>query len=102
MTFTLMLLPLSIVGLGRVLIVSLYGQLVFRYLVGTRLPVGRATLATVAGTGAFLVVIEILGMIPYLGAVVQFGLIVIGFGAVLNTYFGLQRFEPATIPRSDG
>lgn len=102
MAFTLVLLPLSIVGLGGVLTVALYGQLVFGYLVGTRLPVDRANLATVAGIGAFLVVIEFLGAIPYLGAAVQFGLIVIGLGAVLNTYFGLQRFEPATIPGGDG
>ncbi|WP_114578660.1 polymer-forming cytoskeletal protein [Saliphagus sp. LR7] len=102
MAFTLILLPLSIVGLGGLLTVALYGQLVFGYLIGTRLPVDRADLATTAGIGAFLVVIEVLGAIPYLGATVQFGLVMIGLGAVLNTYFGLQRFEPVTIPGDDG
>nr|WP_238392249.1 hypothetical protein [Halorussus amylolyticus] len=31
-------------------------------------------------------------------AVPPLAVAVVGFGAVLNTYFGLQRFEPITIP----
>lgn len=37
-------------------------------------------------------------MIPYLGALTKLWLLAVGFGAVLNTYFGLQRFEPVSIP----
>ncbi|WP_415383462.1 polymer-forming cytoskeletal protein [Halosimplex sp. TS25] len=101
MAFTIVLIPVSIAGLvGEVLIV-LYGQIVFGHLIGRRLPIGRTDIATVAGIGAFLLAVELLGAIPYLGAVAQFGLIAVGFGAVLNTYFGLQRFEPARIPGSE-
>lgn len=98
MAFTLLLIPVSVVGLIAELLIVLYGQIGFGYLIGRRLPVARTDLATVVGIGLFLALVEALGELPYLGGVVQLGLLVIGFGAVLNTYFGLQRFEPAEIP----
>jgi hypothetical protein len=98
MAFTIVLLPVSVLGLAVELGVVLYGQVVFGYLLGARLPVADRGRATVAGIGAFLLALELLGALPYLGAAVQFGLLVVGFGAVLNTYFGLQRFEPVSIP----
>jgi hypothetical protein len=102
MAFTLVLIPLAVVGLAAQLLVVLYGQVVFGYLVGTRVPVERVQVATVAGVGVFLLVLELLGMVPYVGGVVQLGVAAVGFGAVLNTYFGLQRFEPVTIPGETG
>lgn len=98
MAFTLVLIPLAIVGLFAELLVVLYGQVVFGYLVGTRLPLERSRAATVAGIAVFLLAVEVLGFVPYVGGVVQVAVAVVGFGAVLNTYFGLQRFEPVTIP----
>ena len=98
MAFTLLLIPLSIVGLAAEALVVLYGQVVFGYLVGRRLPVADAGLATALGVGLVLLGIELLGAVPLVGALLQLALLVVGFGAVLNTYFGLQRFEPVTIP----
>ena len=98
MAFTLILLPLAIVGLFAEFLVILYGQAVFGYLVGTRLPIERDGVATLAGVAVFLLILELFGVVPYLGAIAQLGVAVVGFGAVLNTYFGLQRFEPVTIP----
>jgi len=98
MAFTILLIPVSIVGLLTELLVVLYGQLAFGYLVGTRLPVERARVATVAGVGLFLLALEVLGMVPYVGGLVQLGVAVVGLGAVLNTYFGLQAFEPVALP----
>jgi len=102
MAFTLLLIPVSVVGLIAELLVVLYGQIVFGYLIGQRLPIDRTDFATVAGIGVFLAFVEALGAVPYLGGAVQLGLLAIGFGAVLNTYFGLQRFEPVRIPGGDG
>ena len=99
MAFTLVLLPVSILGLLGELVIVLYGQLVLGYLLGRRLPL-RADVATVAGVAGFLLAMELLGRVPYVGALVQLGLLVIGFGAVVNTYFGVKRFEPAAIPGS--
>ncbi|MEF8901462.1 MAG: hypothetical protein V5A25_09600 [Halovenus sp.] len=98
MAFTLILIPLSIVGLVGELLVVLYGQVVFGHLIGKRLPVDRAEVATVLGIGLLLLLVEILGELPFLGVLVQLGLITVGFGAVVNTYFGLKRFEPTMIP----
>ncbi|WP_435115606.1 polymer-forming cytoskeletal protein [Halolamina sp. C58] len=98
MAFTLILLPVAIIGLFAEFLVILYGQVVFGYLIGTYLPVERDGIATVAGIATFLLVLELLGVVPYLGGIVQLTVAVVGFGAVLNTYFGLQRFEPITIP----
>lgn len=99
MAFTLILLPLAIVGLFAEFLVILYGQAVFGYLIGTRLPIERDSVATLAGIAVFLLALELVGLVPYLGGIVQLAVAVVGFGAVLNTYFGLQRFEPVTIPR---
>lgn len=98
MAFTLVLLPLAIVGLFAEFLVILYGQTVFGYLIGTRLPIESDGVATLAGIAVFLLVLELLGLVPYLGGIAQLTVAVVGFGAVLNTYFGLQRFEPVTIP----
>lgn len=99
MAFTLILLPLAIVGLVAEFLIILYGQAVFGYLVGTRLSIEHDGVATLAGIAAFLLGIELIGFVPYLGGIAQLAVAVVGFGAVLNTYFGLQRFEPVTIPR---
>ena len=99
MAFTLVLLPVAIVGLFAEFLVVLYGQTVFGYLVGRTLPIDHDGVATVAGIAVFLLGLEVLGAVPYLGGIAQLTVAVVGFGAVLNTYFGLQRFEPITIPR---
>jgi hypothetical protein len=98
MAFTIILLPVSIAGLGAELLVVLYGQIAVGHLLGKRLPIDRSGFATVAGIGVLLLGVELLALLPYLGAAIQFALLAVGFGAVLNTYFGLQRFEPVTIP----
>ncbi|WP_459191942.1 bactofilin family protein [Halosimplex sp. J119] len=98
MAFTILLIPVSVAGLVAELVVVLYGQVALGYLVGRRLPIDRPEVATVAGVGLFLLGVEILGLVPYVGPALQLGLFVVGFGAVVNTYFGLQRFEPAAVP----
>jgi hypothetical protein len=98
MAFTLVLLPLAIVGLVAELLIILYSQAVFGYLVGRRLPIERDGVATLAGIAAFLLAFELFGLVPYIGGIAQLAVAAVGFGAVLNTYFGLQRFEPVTIP----
>jgi hypothetical protein len=98
MAFTLILLPVAIVGLFAEFLIILYGQAVFGYLIGTRLPIENDGVATLAGIAVFLLVLEVLGIVPILGGIAQLTVAVVGFGAVLNTYFGLQQFEPITIP----
>lgn len=98
MAFTILLIPVAILGLIGELLVVLYGQIVFGYLVGTRLSIENSSVATIVGIGIFLLVFEAVSFLPYLGGIIQLGVAAVGFGAVLNTYFGFSRFEPVTIP----
>jgi len=98
MAFTIVLLPVSIVGLVAGFSLVVYGYLVYGFLLGRLLPIERTDLSAAVGAGLFVVVIEVLGRIPIAGALAQFGLVAVALGAVLITYLGLQRFEPADIP----
>jgi cytoskeletal protein CcmA (bactofilin family) len=98
MAFTLVLLPLSIAGLFVEFLLVGYGYLVYGYLVGQHLPVGRDDVASAVGVAGFLVVMELLGRVPYIGALVQLLVVAVGLGAVLVTYLGVRRFEPPEIP----
>jgi len=69
MAFTLILLPVAIVGLFAEFLVVLYGQAVFGYLIGRRLPIERDGVATIAGIAAFLLALELFGLVPYLGGI---------------------------------
>jgi hypothetical protein len=100
MAFTLVLLPLSIVGLVVEFLLVLYGYLVYGYLVGQRLPIERVDIATGFGVAGVLLGVDLLGRVPYLGTAMQFLLVVVGLGAVLITYLGVRRFEPPQIPGS--
>jgi len=99
MAFTLLLLPVSILGLLGELAVVFYAYVAFGHRIGTHLPTAHTGLAAVLGVTGFLLALELLGRIPLLGAVVQIAVVAIGFGAVLLTFFGLREFHPATIPQ---
>lgn len=98
MAFTLVLIPLSIAGLVAEFLLVLYGYLVYGYLLGRRLPIQRDDVASAVGVALFVLAVELLGWIPYVGTLIQLVLVVVGLGAVLLTYLGVRRFEPATIP----
>ena len=98
MAFTLILIPVSILGLLAELLAVVYSYAAFGYLVGRRLPVERVDLASAAGVTIFVLAVELLALVPVIGALAQIGLVTIGFGAVIITYFGLREFEPVAIP----
>jgi len=98
MAFTLLLLPVSLLGLLGEFLIVVYGFLCLGALVGRRLPVDRPDLAAAAGVGIVLVGLEVAGLVPYLGVLLTGTVAVVGFGAVLLTYFGLRPFRPAEIP----
>jgi len=98
MAFTLVLIPLSVVGLAAEFGVVVYSYVVYGYLIGRALPIERVDVASAAGAGLFVVALEALGAVPLAGVLGQGLLVAVGFGAVLITYFGLREFEPAEIP----
>lgn len=98
MAFTVVLLPLSVLGVVLEGLLVVYGYLGTGYAIGQHLPVERVDLASAIGSGALVVGLELLDAVPVLGPAVQFIVVVVGFGAVLITYLGLQPFEPARLP----
>jgi hypothetical protein len=98
MAFTLLLLPVTVLGLLGLLVVAGYGYVALGYALGRHLPVERTDLASALGAGAVVLGVEALGRVPHVGGLLQLSVVVVGFGAVLLTYFGLREFEPARIP----
>jgi hypothetical protein len=99
MAFTLVLLPVTVVGLLAGVLVAGYGVAAFGHLLGRRLDrVGlRGPPATALGVVLVSVLAELLSFVP-LGDVVVLLAATAGVGAVLITYLGVRPFEPATIP----
>lgn len=98
MALTLILLPVSVVGLGVGFLVGVYAYVAFGYLLGQRLPVASRARATALGSVAFVVAVNLVALVPLVGMLVQLLVVLTGIGAVLITYFGLREFEPVTLP----
>lgn len=98
MAATIILLPVSVLGVGVGVLTVAYGYVVYGYLVGQRLPIERPDVASAVGVVVFSAAVELVGAVPFVGTAVQLGLLVVGVGAVLVTYFGLKRFEPVALP----
>jgi hypothetical protein len=98
MAFTLILLPVSILGLLVGLVVIAYGIIALGYLAGKQLNTSRVGLATGLGVVGVMVLLQVIGVIPILGDLIGGGLLLTGLGAVVLTYFGLQEFEPVSLP----
>ena len=98
MAFTLILLPVSLLGIAAGLVVVGFGVVALGALVGERLPIQRPGPATAAGVAGVMVLFELLDVVPLLGSLAIGGLLTAGLGAVVLTYFGLQDFTPARIP----
>ncbi|WP_416839613.1 polymer-forming cytoskeletal protein [Haloferax sp. DFSO52] len=98
MAMTIILIPVSLLGIGVGALTFAYGYLVYGYLVGRRLPIDRPDVASAVGVVIFAIALELVGVLPLVGSVIQLGLLVVSLGAVLVTYFGLRPFEPVSLP----
>jgi hypothetical protein len=101
MIFTLLLIPLSILGVFLFLLAIGVGWIGFGTLVGEWL-VNRLKmewpdwLASGLGTLLFMLGLNLLEWLPGPGSVVSFFTAIIGLGAVFLTRFGLRRFVSAS------
>lgn len=98
MAFTLVLIPVSILGLLVGMLTIAYGVIAWGYLVGKRLSTPRVGVATGFGVVAVVALTQVLGLIPFVGELITGGLLLTGLGAVVVTYFGLRTFEPVVLP----
>jgi hypothetical protein len=98
MAFTLVLLPVTVLGLAGGVAVVAYAYVCVGYLVGQQLPVEDAGTATAAGGVLTLAATDLLGFVPVVGGLLALLVVVTATGAVVVTYFGLRRFEPPSLP----
>jgi len=98
MAFTLVLIPISILGLLTAALAVGCGVVTMGHLVGQHTRIRKAGLAT--GIGALLVMagLELIGLIPLIGDLVAMGILTAALGAVVITYFGLSEFNPVKLP----
>ena len=99
MAFTILLIPVTLVGIGILLLATAFGAIPFALLLGRwtaqRLK-WKLTRAGKAAAGMVLLVsiVELSQLIPWIGALPALALMLVGFGAVLLTRFGLRRYNP--------
>lgn len=98
MAFTLVLIPVTVVGLLAAVAVLGYGLIATGHLIGARLPVRRSPFATSLGVILTLIGLRLAGYVPLVGDLVIAGVLLAGVGAVLVTHFGVSRFRPEPLP----
>jgi hypothetical protein len=94
MAFTIVLIPVSLLGLVAGVLVVLYAYVSVGFLLGQRLPIDRPGIATSAGTILFLLANRLLSAVPVVGETISLAIVVVATGAVFITYFGLREFQP--------
>jgi cytoskeletal protein CcmA (bactofilin family) len=103
MAFTVVLIPVSLVGLAVGLVALMVGWSSVGIALGTslaaRLGGGRSgpwreRLAVALGIFAVVAALGLLERLPVLGALIALTVTAVGFGAVLLTGFGTRRFVP--------
>ena len=98
MAFTLVLIPVSIVGLTAGVAVTALGIVAWGHRFGRLLPLQRPGTATAAGVAAVIVLLHLAGGIPVVGDLIVGFVVLSGLGAVAVTYLGFNDFEPAALP----
>jgi hypothetical protein len=94
MAFTIVLLPVSVLGFVASGVVVLYAYAAVGFLIGEYLPTARTDLATAGGAVIFFLAGRVLNLVPVVGGVVSLLVLLVGIGAVVVTYFGLREFHP--------
>jgi len=98
MAFTIVLIPVSVIGLGVLVLTVAYGQVAIGYRLVQPLGIRQARWRAALGGALVAVLLEVLGTVPLVGGLAAGVVALAGLGAVLITYYGLRRFVPPTIP----
>ena len=106
MAFTIILIPITILGLLLVLFIVLYAWIAYGSALGhwlaQRLPWSLSpALAAFMGALLFMLATGILELIPVIGPTLSLLVSVTGIGAVLLSRFGTRSFVPATVHQYD-
>jgi len=98
MAFTLVLIPVSLLGLTVGIAVTALGIIGWGHRLGQRLPLQQPRAATAAGVVAVTVLLQVVGAVPVVGDLVVGFVLLSGLGAVVVTYLGFTGFQPAPLP----
>lgn len=98
MAFTLILIPVAILGALIGLITLAYGVIAWGHLLGRRLNRLSTGRATALGVVIVVILTQLVSLIPLIGDLIVIGALAGGLGAVVLTYFGAATFKPAALP----
>jgi len=98
MAFTLVLIPVSVLGLLAGLAVTALGIISWGHRLGQHLPVRQPHAATTAGVATVVVLLQLAGAVPVVGDLIVGFVLLSGLGAVTITYLGFTEFHPAPLP----
>ena len=98
MAFTLVLIPVTVLGIIAGLLTLGYGLIAWGHLIGTRLPLHHPTLATALGVVVLVGGLTLVGLVPIVGDLVVAAVALSGVGAVLVTYYGVAPFRTVQLP----
>ena len=106
MAFTIILIPVTILGLLLALFIVVYAWIAYGSALGhwlaQRLPWSLSPpLAAFMGALLFMLATGILELLPVVGPTLSLLISVIGIGAVLLSRFGTRSFVPATVHQYD-
>jgi hypothetical protein len=99
MAYTIILIPVTILGLILMFLAVTMGWIAFglitgRYLIRLLRWNMRLELTASLGTLVFMIIVNAVSFIPVIGGLLAILLAVIGFGAVLLTRFGIYTYTP--------
>ncbi len=98
MAFTVLLLPVALIGLALGLAVLGYATLGLGHLVGRLLPIRRPALRTAAGILIAVAGLRALQLVPVVGDPLALALLLTSLGAVIITYLGLRHYTLPALP----
>ena len=91
MAFTLVLIPVAVLGILAGVVTLVHGLVAWGYLIGCRLPVRNARLGTALGAAGVIGGLRVAGLIPLLGDLIVAVVFLTGLGALVVTFFGVSR-----------
>ncbi len=98
MAFTLVLIPVAVLGLLAGAATVAYGLVGWGYLIGSFLPLRRQDLSTAIGVVVAVTALQLIALVPLVGDLTALAVLLAGVGAVVVTYYGVARFQPAVLP----
>jgi hypothetical protein len=98
MAFTLVLIPVSLLGLTAGIAAIALGIIGWGHRLGRHLPLHEPRAATAVGAATVVVALQLVGAVPVVGDVVVGFVLLSGLGAVVITYVGFAEFRSAPLP----